>query len=182
MVIEYSDMPAELSRQVNADGSLRFNAGSIAIHIMSVKFVQRLTADDHHFALPYHRADKKVPYVDVATGRMVEPETPNAVKLEAFVFDAIPLAESSIVYETSRTEEFAPIKNAQGVDSPATSHQIQSDRHGSWLETAGVRVPRNGEHRVTARIEIGPLTAMDSDDLRLAELPKSIAQGQEIVL
>ena len=183
MVIEYSDLPVELAKQTNGDGSLRFNAGSIAIHIISVKFVQKLTADAHHFALPYHRADKKVPYIETATGRLIEPEKPNAVKLEAFVFDAIPLAESSIVYETMRMEEFAPIKNATGADSPATSHQIQSDRHGAWLESHGVRIPRNGQGQVHARIEIGAATAMEADDLTGSrDLPPSIAVGQEILI
>jgi len=146
-VIEYSDLPAELSRQSNPDGTLRFNAGSIAIHIISVAFVARLTADAHHFALPYHRADKKVPFFDISSGKLVQPAQNNAVKLEAFVFDAIPLAKSSIVFETSRQEEFAPIKNAEGADSPATSHQIQSNRHGGWLESRGVKVPRNATPR-----------------------------------
>lgn len=183
MVIEYSDMPAEFSKQTNSDGTLRFNAGSIAIHLIGVKFVQQLTADDHGFALPYHRADKKVPFVDVSSGRMIEPEKPNAVKLEAFVFDAIPLAQSSIVYETSRLEEFAPIKNAEGVDSPTTSHQIQSDRHGGWLENHGVKVLRGKDGHVAAKIEIGALTAMEASDLKgNPVLPKSIATGQEIVL
>lgn len=186
MVIEYSDLPPKLARQTNPDGGLRFNAGSIAIHVIGVKFVEKLTEDIHRFALPYHRADKKVPHIDLQTGEVVEPEKPNAVKLEAFVFDAIPLAKSSIVCETSRVEEFAPIKNAQGADSPATSHQIQSDRNGGWLERVGVKVPRNGSGggpgRVDAKIEISPLTALEADDLKKAKLPAAVAAGQEIAI
>jgi UDP-N-acetylglucosamine/UDP-N-acetylgalactosamine diphosphorylase len=182
MVLEYSDLPAELANQKNPDGSLRFVAGSIAIHIISVAFVQRLTADRHRFALPYHRADKKVPFVDLETGRIVEPSKPNAVKLEAFVFDAIPLAESSIVYETNRTEEFAPIKNSEGLDSPATSHQIQSDRAGTWLEANGVKVPRTPDGHIDAKIEISPLTALDMNDLKRSELPARVDAGAELLL
>lgn len=182
MVIEYSDLPAELARQTDPQGNLRFNAGSIAIHMLSVAFVEKLTADRRHFALPYHRADKKVPYIDTESGKRIEPGKPNAVKLEAFVFDAIPLADSSIVYETSRMEEFAPIKNAEGVDSPHTSHQIQSDRHGAWLARHGVQVPHDGDGRVNARIEISALTALEADDLAKAALPKTIDPGREIVL
>ncbi len=188
MVIEYSDLPADLAKQTNADGSLRFNGGSIAIHLISVAFVERLTADAHGgrtgFALPYHRADKKVPYVDVQTGKIVQPASANGVKLEAFVFDAIPLAESSIVYETSRLEEFAPIKNADGVDSAATSHQLQSDRAGGWLEACGVEIPRCANGQIEARIEISPLTAMCAEDLRgtNARLPKRIERAADVVL
>jgi len=184
MVIEYSDLPVELAKQTNADGSLRFNAGSIAIHLISVEFIERLTADARRFALPYHRADKKVPHIDIASGALVQPTSSNGVKLEAFVFDAIPLAQSSIVYETSRLEEFAPIKNAEGVDSVVTSHQLQSQRAAGWLEAAGVQVPRNARGEVEAKIEIGPLTALSAEDVRGlgSKLPRTIERGAEIVL
>ncbi|MCI0362493.1 MAG: UDPGP type 1 family protein [Phycisphaerales bacterium] len=182
MVIEYSDLPPELARQTDERGRLRFGAGNIAVHAIGVKFVQKLTANVHHFGLPYHRAEKKVPYIDVRTGKRVEPQEPNAVKLEAFVFDAIPLADGPIIYETSRVEEFAPIKNAKGADSPATSHQIQSDRNGGWLARNGVTVPSDGDGHVAAMIEISPLTALEAEDLVKVELPKVIAPKQEVVL
>lgn len=182
VVIEYSDLPPELAREQDAAGRLRFGAGSIAVHLVSVKFVERLTDDPKRFALPYHRAEKVVPYVDPDSGELVRPDAPNAVKLEAFVFDALPLAESSIVYETKRTEEFAPIKNATGVDSPATSHQLQSDRHGGWLEAHGVKIPRTADGHVDAAIEISPITALEASDLARVNLPPSIAPGEVVVL
>ncbi|MHC5003232.1 MAG: UTP--glucose-1-phosphate uridylyltransferase [Planctomycetota bacterium] len=182
VVIEYSDLPGELAESRDDAGRLRFNAGSIAIHLIGVSFIERLTADLHHSALPYHRAVKKVPHVDLGSGRLVEPEAPNAVKLETFIFDALRLADSSIVLETDRVEEFAPIKNASGVDSPETSHRLQSERAGRWLERRGVAVPRDGEGHVSARIEISPLTALEPDDLEGAEIPGSISAGEELVL
>jgi UDP-N-acetylglucosamine/UDP-N-acetylgalactosamine diphosphorylase len=182
IVIEYSDLPPQLATERDAGDRLRFIAGSIAIHIIGVQFVRKLTADKRRFGLPYHRAEKKVPHLDLATGKLIDPDKPNAVKLETFVFDALAQAESSIVYETSRVEEFAPIKNADGVDSPATSHQLQSDRGGNWLEARGVKVPRAQDGRVQARIEINPLTALEPADLQPADLPRSIAPGQEIVI
>ncbi len=182
-VIEYTQLnQSPLCEQRDQEGNLRFRAGSIAVHIISVEFVRRLTSGDESFALPLHAARKIVPHVDIATGQRVVPDKPNAIKLESFVFDALPLARSSIVYETSRVEEFAPIKNADGVDSPATSHQLQSDRSGSWLEAHGVTVPRDAEGHVTARIELSPLTALEADDLAGMTLPKSIEPGESIVL
>jgi UDP-N-acetylglucosamine/UDP-N-acetylgalactosamine diphosphorylase len=182
MVIEYSDLPRELSAERDEHGRLRFNAGSIAIHLMGVGFVQRLTAGEHHLGLPFHRAEKKVPCIDLESGRRVEPQEPNAIKLETFVFDALPLADSSIVLETDRTEEFAPIKNADGDDSPRTSQQVQSDRNGRWLQAHGVQVPRDSDGRVSARIEISPLTALDAEDLASVDLPGRIEPGAEVVL
>jgi UDP-N-acetylglucosamine/UDP-N-acetylgalactosamine diphosphorylase len=138
-VIEYSDLPDELAHQTNPDGSLKFNAGSIAIHALRLSFVERLTSTGR-LELPWHRAEKKVPYVD-ERGSTVKPDKPNAVKLEQFVFDAIPLAKNAIVYETERAEEFSPVKNAEGVDSPATSRRDQIRRAARWLRSARVEVP-----------------------------------------
>jgi UDP-N-acetylglucosamine/UDP-N-acetylgalactosamine diphosphorylase len=180
-VIEYTLLPRELAEERDRDGKLRFHAGSIAVHVIGVKFVQRLTAGEA-FALPLHAARKVVPYVDPATGTQVTPAEPNAIKLESFVFDALPEAKSSIIYETSRQEEFAPIKNAQGADSPKTSHQLQSDRAGAWLEAHGVTVPRGPDGHVSARIEISPLTALEREDLARLKLPRAIAPGESIVL
>ena len=150
-VIEYSDLPESLAKLTNADGTLRFNAGSIAIHALRLDFIERLTASGN-LSLPWHRAEKKMPFVD-ATGDTIRPETPNAVKLEQFVFDAIPLAKNAIVLETDRAEEFSPVKNADGGDSPATSRRDQSARHARWLAAAGVAVPSD------ATVEISPLYA-----------------------
>lgn len=181
MVIEYSDLPPALAQQRDAAGNLRFMAGSIAIHMIGRAFIERLTQGGD-FRLPWHRAEKKVPYVDPATGEHVNPPKPNAVKLESFVFDAIQFAESSIVYETTRTEEFAPIKNAEGVDSIHSSHELQNERSARWLEQRGVRVPRDEAGRVEARIEISPLTAMSPAEIPSNLLPASLRSGQEIVL
>jgi UDP-N-acetylglucosamine/UDP-N-acetylgalactosamine diphosphorylase len=161
-VIEYSDLPESLAKQT-IGGNLAFNAGSIAIHALRVSFIARLNAGGR-LELPWHRAEKKVPYVD-ANGVLVKPEKPNAVKLEQFVFDAIPLAQNPLVFTTSRAEEFSPVKNAQGDDSPATCRRDQIRRHAEWLEIAGIDVPRaNGEPAMT--IEISPLYATSAEQLR----------------
>lgn len=178
-VIEYSDLPMERQRERLEDGRLRFLAGSPAIHILSVAFVEKVNSDPR-FALPYHRAEKKVPCVDPKTGERLAPESPNAVKLERFVFDAIPLAERSIVYEADRIEEFAPIKNAEGVDSPESSKKIQTERAARWLEAAGVGVPRGEDGVPECEIELSPLTAIGAEDLRGCEV--KIGFGQSVVI
>lgn len=180
-VIEYSDLPQELAQQREADGQLRFRAGSIAIHAIRVDFVESLNAGEG-FRLPFHRAEKKVPYLDLETGRCVEPASPNAVKLETFVFDALPLCNVSIIYETDRVEEFAPIKNAEGVDSPQTSRDLQVERAARWLEANGVRVPRDAEGKVQATIEIQPTTAIEPADLQGVKLPAQIEPGSQVLL
>jgi len=161
-VIEYSDLPESVARQSNPDGTLRFDAGSIAIHALAVSFVERLNVGGD-LKLPWHRAEKKVACVDEA-GQMIKPDKVNAVKLEQFVFDAIPLAENAMVYAAERAEEFSPVKNAEGVDSPATCRRDQIRRASRWLKAAGVNVPeKDGEPAAT--IEISALFAEDSEQL-----------------
>lgn len=182
-VIEYSDMPEDLARACAPDGRLQFSAGSIAIHIISRTFAERLTADGR-CELPLHRADKAVPYLD-ESGATVKPDEPNAVKLEMFVFDALPLCTQSIIYETSREDEFAPIKNASGdgvLDSPDTSKRIQIERAGRWLEQVDVSVPRNGDGQVDAVIEISQYTAVQPEDLEPMKPIDPIERGSEVVL
>ncbi len=179
MIIEYSDMPEELAHEKLPDGRLKFSAGSIAIHIFSRAFVERLT-EDGRCKLPFHRADKKVPHID-EHGNPVRPSEPNAVKLEMFVFDAKPMAEETVILETLRSEEFSPIKNAEGQDSPATCRRDQINRAAAWLEAAGVRVPRKESGEVDAVIEISPLFA-DSADRLADKIDKNmqIKPGDEI--
>ena len=186
-VIEYSDLPDELARQRLEDGSLRFRAGSIAIHVIRLDFLESLfEGGGGSFALPYHRAVKKATCVDPETGERVTPAEANSVKLELFVFDALPLCEKSIVYEADRVDEFAPIKNADGpdaVDSPATSKAIQTERAARWLEQAGVKVARDSKGAVAAKIEISQRTAIYPEDLKnVKNLPDTIAAGEQVLL
>lgn len=180
-VIEYSDLPRELAERRKADGSLEFNAGSIAIHVMGVEFLSRL-ARDQRFELPWHRAEKKVAYVDLSSGETVQPEKPNAVKLEKFVFDALAKCRSSIVYETDRIEEFAPIKNATGTDSVESSRLIQTERAARWLRAAGLDVPRRADGSAECVLEVSPLTALEAGDLMGAALPSRIGRGASVAL
>jgi UDP-N-acetylglucosamine/UDP-N-acetylgalactosamine diphosphorylase len=179
-VVEYSDLPEELARKTTESGALLFNAGSIAIHALRVSFVERLTSRGT-LRLPWHRAVKKVPFVD-DRGEPVEPEAPNAVKLEQFVFDAIPLAENPIVVETERAEEFSPVKNATGDASPETCRRDQVRRAARWLEAAGIGVPWKDDEPA-ALLEISPLYAASLDQLRRRGAPvTSICAGDSVYI
>ena len=107
-------------------------------------------------SLPFHRADKKVAYVD-DNGETVEPDEPNAVKFEQFVFDALPLAGRCLIVETDRNE-FAPLKNATGPDSAESARALMCGLYAGWLREAGAQVE-------TDEVEISPLVALDADDL-----------------
>lgn len=176
-VIEYSDLPDELAERRNPDGSLVFHLGSIAIHIINRTFVEKL--NDKNFGLPLHKAVKKIPHVD-EKGNIVKSK---GIKLESFVFDALPRASKSIILETLRHEEFAPTKNATGVDSAETAKQMIVDRAADWLESAGVTIPRKSDGSVDCLIEIAPGFALDRESLKekLDRIP-TITPGATVYL
>jgi len=170
-VIEYSDLPERIAEKRNPDGTLAFGLGSIAIHIINTSFAEKLNAKG--FSLPLHRAVKKIPYID-RLGNHIEPDSSNGVKLESFVFDALPLASRSIILQILRSEEFAPTKNATGVDSVETTRQMMVARAADWLESAGVSIPRKPDGSADCLIEIAPGFALQRDDIKekLNRIPK----------
>jgi UDP-N-acetylglucosamine/UDP-N-acetylgalactosamine diphosphorylase len=161
-IIEYSDMPAALAESTEATGQLRFRAGSPAIHVLRRDFVERLTGGGLN--LPLHRAVKKVPYLD-ARGAVVEPAEANAVKLETFIFDALPLARNPLILEAVREEQFGPVKNATGVDSVESCRALLLNRSCRWLEAAGVRVPRRPDGTPDCVVELSARRFLDLDDV-----------------
>jgi len=179
-VIEYSDLPDELAERRNPDGSLFFQLGSIAIHIINRTFVEKLNAGG--FSLPLHRAVKKITHID-QNGRPVKPAEPNAVKLETLVFDALPLVSKSVILQTLRSEEFAPVKNAAGADSAKTARQMMAARTAGWLESAGLTIPKKSDGSPDCVIEIAPGFAVEKDDIKakLSRVPQ-IKPGAKLYL
>ncbi|MGQ0637112.1 MAG: UTP--glucose-1-phosphate uridylyltransferase [Planctomycetaceae bacterium] len=155
-IIEYSDLPDDVAALRDESGELRFWAGSTAIHIFDRALFDRLARKGGE--LPFHRAIKKVPYLD-DTGRRVEPEQENALKFERFIFDVLPLANKSLVVEVRREDEFCPLKNKSGDFSPPFVQAAMSRQYAGWLRAAGVDVPDG------LPVEISPLYALDADEL-----------------
>ncbi|MCS7016390.1 MAG: UDPGP type 1 family protein [Gemmatales bacterium] len=162
-LVEYTEIPPEWQQRRDPSGNFWLDAGNIAVHIFDVAFLQRVAECDSQ--LPYHRAVKKVPFINEA-GECVEPDSANALKWERFIFDVLPLAQQVLVVETDRAEEFEPLKNACGENSPETVRAALCELYARWLEQAGLRVPRDRSGRVSVPIEISPLVALDASDLR----------------
>ena len=152
-MIEYSDLPDEWAHETDESGHLKFWAGNPAIHLFDVVFLRKITATADR--LPWHLARKKVPHLDDA-GQVVHPDTENALKFERFIFDILPHAERWTVLPIAREEEFAPVKNKDGVDSPATAQEMMCARATRWLRAAGVEVADG------IKVEISPLYALDA--------------------
>jgi len=147
-VVEYTEMPEDLARETDANGELVYGLANIAAHVFSLDFLARI----QERGLPYHLAKKKVPTVD-DDGNPIEVR---GRKFETFVFDAIPLAERFVAFLTERAEEFAPLKNVEGENSPETVRRALLDRTRRWCERAGRPTPESEEE-----LEVGPERGYD---------------------
>lgn len=158
-VIEYSDLPDELRHAREPGGELRFRAGNVAIHAFQVDFLRRVATEGG--GLPFHFARKKIAAWSPEGSQEIE-----GIKLETFVFDALPLAARVSVLEAPRAEVFSPIKNREGSDSPATARRDQIALFASWLDQVGVEVPRDSEGGSVHPIEIAATVATSAEELR----------------
>jgi UDP-N-acetylglucosamine/UDP-N-acetylgalactosamine diphosphorylase len=162
-VIEYSDLPVELAELKDGEGNLKFRAGSIAIHVFDREFIRRVGDASSDSRLPFHRADKKIPCIDFA-GNPVKPAAPNGVKFEMFVFDALPMAKDPVIIETAREDDFSPIKNADGTDSPATCRDDLLRLYARWLKAAGETIETDASGLPSFSFEIDFRFACDEAD------------------
>ena len=162
LVIEYSDLPDDVARLTNPDGSLKIWAGSIAVHVFDLEFLRRMAGqlDSQLDEFPFHIANKKVAHID-ASGKRIEPAKPNAIKFERFIFDLMPAARNAIVVEVDPAKAFAPLKNASGAagDTPESVKAQMTASHRQWLRAAGAEV---GD----GTVEISPWLALDAEELK----------------
>ena len=120
-VIEYTEITEDMAEARDKDGELLYGESHILCNLFSVDAVERMGANP----LPYHVTFKKAKYID-KDGNLVEPDSPNAYKFEAFLFDAFGEVDEMAVLRVKREEEFAPVKNADtaGVDCPKTAREL----------------------------------------------------------
>jgi len=153
-IIEYSDLDASYMNALDEKGEILYWAGNTAIHIFSLPFVKRL--NNHGFGLPYHCARK---IMDIKTPEGND-TTIDVWKFETFVFDAIPLAKKTCAIEVKREEEFSPVKNMSGLDSPDKARDDMCALFKRWIEGTGAKVKPH------IKVEISPLYAIDYDEFK----------------
>ena len=123
-VVEYSDLPENYRDMTNPDGSLVFDGGNIAIHLFKISALRKVQTGK----LPWHTARKTVCGIE------------KCWKFEQFLFDAFPLLGSMLPFGVIREEEFSPVKNADGNDSPKTARTMIGKLHKEWLRKAHIEV------------------------------------------
>jgi UDP-N-acetylglucosamine/UDP-N-acetylgalactosamine diphosphorylase len=172
-MIEYTELPDALRHAREPGGGLRFWAGNLALHVFGLPFLRRVAGSAERW-LRFHVSEKKIPTIDEA-GRPLVPQAPNGRKLERFVFDALPAARGVCVVETRREHEYAPVKNADGADSPASARRALIARYRDWLALAGIALPASA-----TRIEIDHSRLDGEEDARALEI-RTLAEAADFV-
>ncbi|KAG1904750.1 nucleotide-diphospho-sugar transferase [Suillus fuscotomentosus] len=163
-VVEYSEISKEQAELRNAKtGELAFNAANIANHFYTTSYLKSVKSFEDDLA--FHIARKKIPTVDLKTGKAIKPSEPNGMKLELFVFDVFPFTKRFAVLEVARNEEFSPLKNApgSGADNPETSRRDLLAQHKRFLERAGAQVKGGVE------IELSPCVSYAGEGLEFVK-------------
>ena len=118
-VIEYTEVPRELAEATDKTGGFLLGDSNIINHQFHIDLLEKISTQK----LPYHIAFKKAKYKN-REGKIVEPTEPNAYKFETFLFDIFSFVPEMLVFRIKREEEFAPVKNATGKDSPETAREL----------------------------------------------------------
>ena len=118
-VIEYSELPEKMAEEVDENGELKYGESHIMCNLFTIDAIEKISKEP----LIYHSAFKKNSYID-ENGKEVIPEEPNSYKFEAFIFDAFELFDDIAILRGKREDDFAPVKNKEGVDSPKTAKEL----------------------------------------------------------
>ena len=118
-IVEYYELTPEMAEATNEHGSLLYGFGVILNYLFDVNTLLSIAKTQ----MPLHIVEKKVPYID-EDGNAVKPETPNAYKFETLILDMIYMMDNCLSFEVEREKEFAPIKNATGVDSVESAREL----------------------------------------------------------
>ena len=118
-VIEYSEMPEKMAEEVDENGELKYGEAHIMCNLYTIDAIEKISKE----TLMYHSALKKNAYID-ENGREIIPEEPNSYKFESFIFDAFEFFDNIAILRGKREDDFAPVKNREGVDSPKTAKEL----------------------------------------------------------
>jgi UDP-N-acetylglucosamine/UDP-N-acetylgalactosamine diphosphorylase len=154
-MIEYTELTDEQANRRTASGDLYFKYGSPAIHLFSFDFLKQ----EANRNMPLHIAFKKIP-VCAEDGTIIKPEKNNGYKFEKFIFDVMPDAKTVVNLAFDRADEFSPVKNAEGSDSPATCKHDMQAKWRRWFAANSITLPE------CLPLELDPAYALDASDLK----------------
>lgn len=125
-VIEYTEISKEMANAVDKNNNLIFGESHINCNLFNIRALETIG----NKKLPYHSAFKKATYLD-EKGNVVKPDEPNSYKFESFIFDAFNKLDNMLIFRVKREDEFAPVKNKEGVDSVETAIKLYNKYHNT---------------------------------------------------
>jgi len=120
-VVEYTEISEEMLKAVDENGEMLFGESHIMCNLFNIKAIEIASTNK----LKYHVAHKKINYIENDT--LVVPKKENCYKFEKFIFDSFGLFDNITILRGKREEDFAPIKNADGPDSPETAVKLYEE-------------------------------------------------------
>ena len=123
-VIEYTEITDEMANMTDENNNLVYGESHINCNMFNIKGIEKIGNNK----LPYHSAFKKATYLN-ENGEIIKPQEPNAYKFESFIFDAFNKLDDMLIFRVNREEEFAPVKNKEGVDSVETAIKLYNQYH-----------------------------------------------------
>ncbi len=120
-VVEYTEITEEMANERDEEGELLFGEGYFGCSIFSRTLLERITDK-----LYFHAAFKKNEYI-LPNGEISLSDVPNTYKFEAFIFEGFNVSKNLLVLSVNRKDEFAPIKNREGVDSVETAAALYNE-------------------------------------------------------
>ncbi len=118
-IVEYYELTDKMRNQRDENGDYAYNYGVTLNYIFPVRLLVKIM-NEH---MPLHIVKKAIPYMN-ENGEYIKPTEPNGYKFETLALDMIAYMGTCLPFEIERDREFAPIKNATGVDSIETARAL----------------------------------------------------------
>ena len=172
-IVEYTELPDEMLQQKDINGNLIYNNANVLNHIFHIDFITKSL----QVKLPFHIAHKRISYIN-EFGVEVIPERSNGYKFECFLFDTFANLNDMAALKVKREEEFAPVKNSNGEDSPKTARELMLNLHKQWL------IARGCDYKILngKTVEISPLTSCFGENIDLEKAMEKILMDNIIEL
>ena len=174
LVIEYTELTDACRHARDGSGELRFWAGNMALHVFSlpVPAPRRRALRIAGCASMRRRRRFRWSTTKVVPSR---PPRRTAASSNASSSTRCPRPARVCVVETSREREYAPVKNADGPDSPRRRGKRLMARYRQWLAAAGIELPPP-----RTRIEIDHSRLDGEDDARALGI-RTLAEASDFI-
>lgn len=123
-VLEYTEITDELRYARKDNNELLYCENNILSNLFNIEILNNVISKP----LEYHVAHKKCNILD-NHGNICEVNNPNAYKFESFIFDIFGYVDDLLLLRVKREDEFAPIKNKEGIDSPQTALELYNNKN-----------------------------------------------------